>query len=128
MINLFQSEADPEIFGFTRDATGQNLPERFAPWRKSSNGGSLYLGVGECSVQLGASDPVIRAVQTHGFYIVDMQSRRPIDRWRQQWRNAGQSEAAEKEHSSRAAAGQSGAHYNPPEGPEESSHRPAWIS
>jgi hypothetical protein len=88
MINLFQSGVDPEVFGFTQDATGRNLPERFAPWTKSSKGGSLYLGVGESSAQLGSDDPVIRAVQTKGFYLVGAQPRPSTDRWKRQWRNA----------------------------------------
>lgn len=94
MINLFQSDVDPEVFGFTRDATGQNLPVRFAPWRKASQRGSLYLGSGECSAQLGSADPVVQAVQTHGFYLVGTRSRRPMDRWKQQWRYAGRPETA----------------------------------
>ncbi|HEY4171902.1 MAG TPA: hypothetical protein VGM42_02660 [Rhodopila sp.] len=89
MLSLFQSAADPEVFGFTRDATGQNLPEKFTPWRKSTQGGSLYLGIGESSAQLGAGDPVIRAVQTQGFYLVGAPSQSPADRWKRQWRNAG---------------------------------------
>jgi hypothetical protein len=89
MINLFQSAVDPEVFGFTRDATGQNLPAQFAPWRKSSQGGSLYLGIGESSAALGSADPVIRAVQTQGFCLVGTQSPRPADRWKRQWRHAG---------------------------------------
>jgi hypothetical protein len=87
MINLFQSDLDPEVFGFTQDATGQNLPERYAPWRKSSRGGSLYLGAGESSAQLGSDgDPVIQAVQTQGYYLVGTPSRRPMDRWKRQGR------------------------------------------
>jgi hypothetical protein len=89
MINLFQSAVDPEVFGFTQDATGENLPAKFAPWRKSSQGGSLYLGIGESSAQLGSVDPVIRAVETQGFYLVEAQSRRPMDRWKRQWPHAG---------------------------------------
>jgi hypothetical protein len=89
MLNLFQSDLNPEVFGFTRDATGQNLPDKFAPWRKSSKGGALYLGVGESSAQLGSDDPVIRAVQTQGFYLIGAPSRRPMDRWKRQWHNAG---------------------------------------
>lgn len=84
MIKLFQSATDPEVFGFTRDATGENLPAKFAPWRKSDHGGSLYLGIGESSAQLGAGDPVIRAVQTQGFYLVGVRSRTPADRWKRQ--------------------------------------------
>jgi hypothetical protein len=89
MINLFQSDADPEVFGFTQDSTGQNLPDKFAPWRKSSQGGSLYLGTGECSAQLGENDPVIRAVERQGFYVVGTRTQRPVDRWKQNWRYAG---------------------------------------
>jgi hypothetical protein len=79
MINLFQSEVDLEVFGFTRNATGENLPVQFAPWRKVSKGGSLYLGTGEFSAQLGSADPVIRAVQSEGFYLVGARPRRPAN-------------------------------------------------
>jgi hypothetical protein len=89
MINLFQSAVDPEVFGFTQDANGENLPAKFAPWRKSSRGGSLYLGIGESSAQLGAVDPVIRAVQTQGYYLVEAPSRRPAERWKRHWSPAG---------------------------------------
>ncbi|HBK09043.1 MAG TPA: hypothetical protein DDZ81_24825 [Acetobacteraceae bacterium] len=70
MISLFQSDANPGVFGFTRDATGQNLPARFAPWRKNPRAGSLFLGAGESSAQVGTGDPVIRAVETQGYYLV----------------------------------------------------------
>jgi hypothetical protein len=89
MIKLFQSTVDPEIFGFTRDADGANLPARYAPWRKSGQGGSLYLGIGESSAELSTADPVIRAVQTQGFYVVGTQSRRSADQWKRSWRHAG---------------------------------------
>jgi hypothetical protein len=77
------------VFGFTLDATGQNLPAKFAPWRKSSRGGSLNLCAGETSAQLGSDDPVIRGVQSQGYYPVGTQSGNPVDRWKRQWRNAG---------------------------------------
>jgi hypothetical protein len=86
MINLFQSDADPEVFGFTRDPTGQNLPARFAPWRKASHAGSLYLGTGESSAELGAKDPVIRAVQTKGYYLVETRTIQPLERWKRSMR------------------------------------------
>ena len=89
MLTLFQSATVPEVLGFTRDATGQNLPEKFAPWRKSTRGGTLYLGIGESSAQLGAEDPVIRAVQTRGFYLVGAPSQSPFDRWKRQRRDFG---------------------------------------
>jgi hypothetical protein len=89
MINRFQSDLDLEVFGFTRDTTGRNLPEKFAPWRKSSQAASLYLGAGESSAQLGSGDPAIRAVQTHGYYVVGIQSKCPTDRWRRHWRHGG---------------------------------------
>ena len=89
MINLFQSDADPEVFGFTQDSSGQNLPGRFAPWRKSSRGMSLYLGTGESSAQLGQRDPVLRAVETYGFYVVGTRVVRPRDRWKEKWSRAG---------------------------------------
>ena len=82
MINLFQSAVDPEVFGFTHDSTGQNLPDKFAPWRKASQGGSLYLGTGESEAQLGSDDPVVRAVESQGFYLAGTRSIRQTDRWK----------------------------------------------
>ena len=75
MISLFQSDATPGVFGFTRDATGQNLPTRFAPWRKNQQASSLFLGAGESSAQVGTGDPVIRAVDAQGFYLVGAPAR-----------------------------------------------------
>lgn len=75
MISLFQSDATPGVFGFTRDTTGQNLPSRFAPWRRNQQASSLFLGVGESLAQVGIGDPVIRAVDAQGFYLVGAPSR-----------------------------------------------------
>jgi hypothetical protein len=82
MIYLFQSETRDGVFAFTQDPSGDNLPVRYAPWRKSKQGGSLYLGVGESSAQLAPTDPVIRAVETLGYYLVGAPSRSPMHRWR----------------------------------------------
>jgi hypothetical protein len=82
MIYLFQSEADQAVFAFTQDSTGRNLPPKFAPWKNSKQGGSLYLGVGESSAQLGPGDPVLRAVETQGYYLVAAPSRSPMRSWK----------------------------------------------
>jgi hypothetical protein len=82
MIYLFQSEAESGVFAFTQDTAGRNLPTKFAPWKKSRQGGSLYLGVGETSAQLGSNDPVIRGVETQGYYLVGAPSRAPMRSWR----------------------------------------------
>ena len=86
MINLFQSVVNPEVFGLTLDSTGENLPDKFAPWRKAGNGGSLYLGTGESSDQLGSADPVLRAVESQGFYLAGTRCVWPADQWKRKWR------------------------------------------
>jgi hypothetical protein len=68
-IYLFWSETDSEVFGFTANIEGENLPAGFAPWSKSGQGGALYLGPAEDLTALSVSNSVIRAVQRDGFYL-----------------------------------------------------------
>jgi hypothetical protein len=65
-IYLFWSQADVEVFGFTADVDGQNLPAEFAPWERNGDGACLYAGPGE---SLPVSDPVRLAIQSEGFYL-----------------------------------------------------------
>jgi hypothetical protein len=34
-ITLFRSTKEPDVFGFTADPTGGNLPDEFGPWQKA---------------------------------------------------------------------------------------------
>jgi hypothetical protein len=58
-ILLFQSTAQPEVFGFTVDITGDALPREFAPWLKA---GSIPIAVEMAS-------RVKEAIDRDGFYL-----------------------------------------------------------
>jgi len=58
---LFRSE-EANLFAFTLDKTGGNLPTELGPWR--SAGGNL-VPVSNNSL----NDPVLRALKTDGYYI-----------------------------------------------------------
>jgi hypothetical protein len=68
-ISLFRSIKEPEVFGFTADPTGTNLPAEFAPWQKSGGGTAAQAYAGGSLDGLAASDPVVKAVQRDGFYL-----------------------------------------------------------
>jgi hypothetical protein len=68
-IFLFQSGYDAEVFGFTSDAAGKNLPAEFSPWTRDGEGSAMRIGVGEGLAGAGASAAVIRAVKRDGFYL-----------------------------------------------------------
>jgi hypothetical protein len=50
------SGADPDVFAFTADPTGKNLPEPLKPWQ--SAGSALSIGSGVALVGAGASDAI----------------------------------------------------------------------
>jgi hypothetical protein len=64
-IYLFWSDHDREVFGFTFDPEGTNLPFEFAPWSKNDNGAALYAGPSDGV----AFNAVISAVRRDGFYL-----------------------------------------------------------
>jgi hypothetical protein len=68
-LTLFRSTKEPDIFGFTSDPTGNNLPGQFGPWFKAGEGSPAQTYAGDCLEGLALSDPVIRAVEHEGFYL-----------------------------------------------------------
>jgi hypothetical protein len=62
---LFWSKGDPEIFGFTLDRTGENLPTDFEPWSANGAGDALYADL-EGRAQPNA---IVRIVERDGFYL-----------------------------------------------------------
>jgi hypothetical protein len=53
-VHIFQSGRRPDVFGFTSDATGGNLPVEFAPW--------TCAGVGAMEIDPGAGSAGIGEV------------------------------------------------------------------
>jgi len=37
-ISLFRSTKEPDVFGFTVDPTGSNLPAQLGPWQSAGDG------------------------------------------------------------------------------------------
>jgi hypothetical protein len=68
-ISLFQSDTDPEVFGFTADFTGQNLPNDFGPWRRADESAAMQVTLRENLNGMRASTPLTRAVKRDGFYL-----------------------------------------------------------
>jgi hypothetical protein len=61
---LFRSTKDPDVFGFTADPAGSNLPAALGPWQQA-DAGSLGVGL----EGLAMFDPVIQAVERDGFFL-----------------------------------------------------------
>ena len=61
-IFIFQSSADPILYGFTRQPDGGNLPPDLGPWKPSGN---TALQAGDS----GEDDPVLAGIETDGFYL-----------------------------------------------------------
>lgn len=68
-ISLFRSCTEPAVFGFTADPTGCNLPAEFGPWLKAGAGTAAQTYAGDCLDGIALSDPIIRAVDSDGFYL-----------------------------------------------------------
>jgi hypothetical protein len=67
MIYLFRSDKDREVFGFTADLAGTNLPADFAPWRRAGKGAAISTGDGK--VGIGLSEQIRATVEGEGYYI-----------------------------------------------------------
>jgi hypothetical protein len=64
---IFRSTIEADVFGFTADQTGANLPLELAPWECAIGAAAIYAG---SSVdELAPSDPVLKAVDRDGFYL-----------------------------------------------------------
>jgi hypothetical protein len=68
-LTLFRSTKEPDIFGFTVDPTGSNLPDEFGPWRKAGEGSVARTHGGNGLDGLASSDPVTKMVEKQGFYL-----------------------------------------------------------
>jgi hypothetical protein len=67
ILTLFRSAKDTDIFGFTSDPAGCNLPDELGPWCKAGNSAQIYAGTSLDG--LASSDPVRKAVERDGFYL-----------------------------------------------------------
>ena len=68
-ISLFRSAKEPDVFGFTVDPAGSNLPAQLGPWQ-SAGAGSAAMSYAEMNLdELALSDPVMRAIKQDGFYL-----------------------------------------------------------
>jgi hypothetical protein len=69
-LTLFRSTKEPDLFGFTDDPTGSNLPDEFGPWCRAGEGTAAQAYAGDSlSGGVASSDPVIKAVERDGFYL-----------------------------------------------------------
>jgi hypothetical protein len=64
-LHIFQSSGSPELFGFTADPAGANLPEASGQWE--SIGDAIPLGVAMAS----ASPKISEEVERLGFALVE---------------------------------------------------------
>jgi hypothetical protein len=66
---LFRSPKQLNLFAFTADLSGSNLPDEFGPWQKSGEHSSAQTYAGTNLDWLSSSDPVIKAIERYGFYM-----------------------------------------------------------
>jgi hypothetical protein len=66
-MHIFISSQHPDVFGFTLDKTGANLPTELAPWKPSQGALEVASNMRLCSII--TANPVIAAVKKDGFYL-----------------------------------------------------------
>ena len=64
---IFRSQTQTDIFGFTEDAKGSNLPSQFAPWISAGGGQAMPTGQGIAGV--GGTDAVLAGIKGDGYYL-----------------------------------------------------------
>ena len=69
-LSLFKSTKETDLFGYTADPSGGNLPAEFGPWQKAGEGSPAEAHAGHKPNGLSPSDPISMAVERDGFYLV----------------------------------------------------------
>ncbi len=69
-LSLFKSMKEPDVFAYTADPSGGNLPAEFGPWLKAGEGSPAEAHAGQDPNGLSPSDPISMAVAKDGFYLV----------------------------------------------------------
>ena len=64
MLHIFQSAKMPEIYGFTVDATGTNLPVEDGPWEIAGN--AIPLG----TTMASTSPEIAQQIERNGYALV----------------------------------------------------------
>jgi hypothetical protein len=68
-ISLFRSTKKPDMFGFTSDPTGSNLPIEFGPWRSAGAATAVQTNADGNLEGFASSDPVLKAVERDGYFL-----------------------------------------------------------
>jgi len=63
-LHIFQSQKTPELFGFTVDETGDNLPPEDGPWERASNAIPLGATMASRSPEIG------QQIECNGYALV----------------------------------------------------------
>jgi hypothetical protein len=66
----FRSTEEPDLFAFTDDSTGSNLPEELGPWQQSTENISTQVYAVSILDGLASFDPITKAVERYGFYLI----------------------------------------------------------
>jgi hypothetical protein len=67
-LHLFRSGKEPDMFGFTPDATGADLPAELAPWTRSGEGVAQQAWPIEGARYIQFA-PIFDAVGHDGYYV-----------------------------------------------------------
>jgi hypothetical protein len=65
-ISIFCSAQNAQLFAFTRDATGLNLPREYGPWQHSNDPAMQGVVSGD---EGRVSDAVLLSIDARGFYL-----------------------------------------------------------
>ena len=63
-VYVFRSSKDPEVYGFTSDQTGENLPAELEPWQAQGGGAAMPIG------NTADNELLLQTVESEGYYIV----------------------------------------------------------
>jgi hypothetical protein len=66
-VRLFRSEKEPELFAYTSEQTGANLPSEFAPWIQTPTGPAREAGSQSSKNGNGIGAAIAEAVIRDGF-------------------------------------------------------------
>ena len=70
IIFSFQSTKEPDMFGYTVEASGPKLPLDGGPWRRFAPRGVLQVGPSDVPPQFIQSGPIFDGIKSEGYYVM----------------------------------------------------------
>jgi hypothetical protein len=71
-VHIFKSQSEGDLYGFTPEPSGDNLPADRGPWAPWSDRGSIQIFEDHPRPRIGINEAdILAAIKSQGFYLIN---------------------------------------------------------